>query len=232
MGRREIRKGQMTRLVHVIRREEDAFLPLDGLTIEVVPGHHDEEYCGGWLAHYNNLGPVPAVSVYAGCDLLHAGRSRRIRGEYLSELRRQSWLYAQAQEAPADIAAAVTAEAINSASVAITALTSLGVPTRSDFVPRSIARRFRAVVLHEVGHHRLHQVLGSPGNPFLEWDSQFATHMAFEGVVPPSLYAALDPGEWFAEAYSLWRLGLPMPPGNAECIEGLLAAIGVGSPAG
>lgn len=224
--RRTILKAQMTRLANQLRASEDAFLPLGGLRVTVVPGHHDDcdDGCDdGWVAHYLP-GDEPEVRVFAGCDLSHAGAADRIRKASLMELEAQAWLYSYlADDLPEELAYPVTAAAINSVTVALAALQNPRVPTRSDFVPRSIANRFRAVVLHEVGHHRLAQVLGE--EPVLGWDCRLATHMAFEGIVPPTLYAAQDPGEWFAEAYALWRLGFPMPGGNADYVERSLRSL-------
>lgn len=212
----------MTRLANQLRVSEEAFLHLDGLEVSVVPGTHDgcdprDPSGDGWVAHYL-YGEPAAVRVYAGCDLSHAGDAGRIREMSVRELEGQSWLFAFLDDAlPEDIAEPVTASAINSVTAAVAALRYRRLPTRSDFVPRSIANRFRAVLLHEIGHHRLAQILQE--EPILGWDCSLATHLAFEGVVPPTLYGAQDPGEWFAEAYALWRLGYPMPPGNAEYME-------------
>lgn len=227
--RREIHKAQMTRLANLIRASEDAFLPLDGLSVEIVPGTHDglahgAEGSDGWVAHYAWAAEGARVRVFAGCDLSHAGVAAGIRRQSLRELEGQAWLYAYLDDClPEDIAEPVTASAMNSVSAAVAALGRPGLPTRSDFVPRSIANRFRAVVLHEIGHHRLAQLLGE--EPILGWDCHLATRLAFDGVVPPTLYAAQDPGEWFAEAYALWRLGYAMPPGNAETASWAVTAI-------
>lgn len=96
------------------------------------------------------------------------------------------------------------------------ALARPGLPSDSGVPERSAGRHYRTVLAHEIGHRRVRQALRADGRP-VPVGSLIMEGLWGRGLRPPTLYAATAPGEWFAEAYSLWWAGR-CDAGNAAVV--------------